>query len=113
MWARMRGSVNKAIRKRITDFGGWKLTGGSTLATQCHHRKNTDVDLKVAAKTGLVILDPRYDPGFDREMKALGSEQPRHRQDQIIIPVGGAKILTGFGVAGPAERPPSVESAVR
>ena len=101
MWARMRGGVNKAIRKRITDFGGWKLTGGTILAAQWHHRKSTDVDLKVAAKTGLVILDPRYDPGFDREMKALGSGQPRHRQDQIIIPVGGAKIDIFEGTTTP------------
>ena len=86
MWAQMRTAVDEAIRKRITDFSGWKLSGDTILAAQWHHRKSTDVDLKVGAKTGLAILDPRYDPSFDQEMKELGAGQPIHRQDQIIIP---------------------------
>ena len=92
MWAQMRTAVDEAIRKRITDFSGWKLSGDTILAAQWHHRKSTDVDLKVGAKTGLAILDPRYDPSFDQEMKELGEGQPIHRQDQIIIPVGESKI---------------------
>ena len=92
MWARMRAGLDEALGKRITDFSGWKLSGGTILAAQWHHRKSTDVDLKVPAKTGLALLDPRYDPGFDREMMALGAGQPIHRKDQIIIPVGKAKI---------------------
>ena len=92
MWAKMRAGVDEAIRKRISDFGGWRLSGGTILAAQWHHRDSTDVDLKVAPKTGLVAPDPRYDAGFDREMMALGVGPPVHRQDQIIIPVGKAKI---------------------
>ena len=101
MWRRMRAGVEESIRKRISDFRGWQLSGGTVLAAQWHHRKSTDVDLKVPAKTGLALLDPRYDPGFDREMKALGAGQPIHRQDQIIIPVGEAKIDIFEGTATP------------
>ena len=97
----MRTAVDEAIRKRITDFSGWKLSGGTILAAQWHHRKSTDVDLKVVAKTGLAILDPRYDPSFDQEMKELGAGQPIHRQDQIIIPVGELKMNIFEGTPTP------------
>lgn len=58
------------------------------LATQWQHRESTDIDLKLDPKSGLMLLNPRYDPSFDEKMVALGCERPLHQKDQIIIPVG-------------------------
>ena len=92
MWARIRQKLAEAIREQISDFNGWKLSGGTILAAQWKHRRSTDIDLKLDPKTGLALLSPEYDPTFDRRMLALGCGAPVHRQDQIIIPVGKAKI---------------------
>ena len=93
MWTRMRDEIGAAILTRIPDFKGWKLSGGTMLATQWQHRESTDIDLKVEPKTGLLLLNPRYDQTFDEKMVELGCGRPLHRKDQVIIPVGnGGKI---------------------
>ena len=92
IWTHARAQLERSIQTRIPDFSGWKLSGGTLLAAQWHHRESTDIDLKIAPKTGLARLDPRYDPGFDEEMRALGARRPIHRQDQIIVPIGKGKI---------------------
>ena len=92
MWARMRKHLSDAIKKRIPEFEGWKLSGGTVLAAQWKHRESTDIDLVVDVKAGLALLNPRYDPSFEKMMIALGCRRPIHRQDQVIIPVGDGKV---------------------
>ena len=91
-WLRGRGALAEAIRRRIPDFEGWAISGGTILVAQFGHRQSTDIDLKVRPKTGLVRLSPRYDPTFDNEIRAVGAETPTHRQNQIVIPLGRGKI---------------------
>ena len=88
----MRKHLRDAIRKQVPDFSGWRLSGGTILAAQWKHRKSIDVDLVVDVKAGLAQLDPRYDPGFERKMIALGCSRPVHRQCQVIVPMRDGKI---------------------
>ena len=91
-WRRLRHGLKRAIQSRIPEFAGWKLSGGTILAAQWGHRESTDIDLRIPPKSGLRRLEPRYDPGFNREMAALGAGEPSHRENQIIIPAGEGKI---------------------
>ena len=92
LWTYMRDELRREIARRIPDFGGWTLTGGTILAAQWRHRRSTDIDLKVPPRTGLRLLDPRYDPTFDEAMKRLGTGAPIHTDRQIVIPVFDGKI---------------------
>ena len=101
VWRHASRELLRQLTNRIPDFDGWKLAGGTILAAQWEHRESTDIDLKVAPKTGLARLDPRYDPGFDDAMERLGAARPIHRKDQIIIPFSTGKIDIFEGATRP------------
>ena len=92
LWTKIREPLRNALNKRLHEFEGWKLSGGTILAAQWHHRKSTDIDLKIHPKAGILALDPRYDTSFGSEMVELGASEPTHRQDQVIIPFPNGKI---------------------
>lgn len=92
LWFKIREPLRNALNKRLHEFQGWKLSGGTILAAQWHHRKSTDIDLKIHPKAGIRGLDPRYDASFGCEMVELGASEPTHGQDQVIIPFPNGKI---------------------
>ena len=92
LWTCMRDELRHEVVRRIPDFEGWALTGGTILAAQWGHRRSTDVDLKVPPRTGLAVLGPKYDPTFDEAMGRLGAGTPVHTDRQIIIPLFDGKI---------------------
>ena len=92
LWTYMRDELRDEIVRRIPDFQGWALTGGTILAAQWGHRRSTDIDLKVPPRTGLPILGPNYDPTFDDAMERLGAGTLVHADRQIIIPLFEGKI---------------------
>lgn len=114
MWTRLRDPLADAIRERIHDFAGWRLSGGTILAIQWEHRESTDIDLKCGPKTGLALLNPRRDPTFDEQMRRLGCggarqtlrriAQATHRKSGVIYadgnalqPPGGRQATTSGG----------------
>lgn len=92
LWTYIRDELRHEIRTRIPDLPGWALTGGTVLAAQWKHRRSTDLDLKVPPRSGLIRLDPRYDPTFDAAMTRLGAGTPIHAMQQVIIPCFDGKI---------------------
>ena len=101
LWTYIRNELRYEIEKRIPDFKGWSLTGGTILAAQWGHRESTDIDLKVPPQTGLAALGPRYDKSFNEAMERLGAGTPVHSDKQIVIPLFDAKVDIFEGVPTP------------
>lgn len=92
LWKQIRTPLREALNRRLGDFKGWKLSGGTILAAQWKHRRSTDIDLKIEPTAGIITLDPRYDPSFRTETLRLGAGEPSHAPDQVMIPFENGKI---------------------
>lgn len=78
----------------ITDARGWWLGGGSILAAQWQHRESTDLDIFMPGDLSVAPLDPRWDDGFLKTMRAAGGQtfNVQARSVKIGFPHGRLEI---------------------
>ena len=68
-------TIDGTLGEIVPEGRRWRLAGETVLAARWMHRRSTDVDIFLPANSGIVALDPRWNPRFTNAMNALGASR--------------------------------------